>query len=324
MKLQSVNLLLAGAFLLLSGCVSSKKYKDLELVKNHYQEEYEGLVKVRGENQKLNDDLRVCQTELRKAYSDQEDLKRRIERMEADNLALNASYDRLVEQNRALLSTTSDEKQTLEARLASKEQTLDEKEREMATIRFELDQREANLAELRRNLDERERRINELESMLNASQAQMTALRARINEALLGFTAADLTVSERDGKLYVSLSQNLLFKTGSDKIDPKGVQAIRQVAEVLKQNPDIDINVEGHTDSDGSADRNWDLSVSRATSVVKVLTSTGVESSRITASGRAFFQPVAPNDTPANKALNRRTEIILSPKLDQLFQLIRN
>lgn len=323
MKLQQLTLFISLAVLLTS-CVSSKKYKDLELVKNHYQEEYEVLVKVRGENQKLNDDLRGCEAELRKAYTEQENLKQRIERMVEDNKALTESYNRLVEQNRALLSTTSDEKQSLEERLAQKEKMLDEKEREMANIRYELDQRESNLAELRRSLDERERRINELEAMLNSSQEQMTSLRNRINESLLGFTAADLTVSERDGKLYVSLSQNLLFKTGSDKIDPKGVQAIRQVAEVLKQNPEIDINVEGHTDSDGSAERNWDLSVSRATSVVKVITDAGVEPSRVTASGRAFYQPVAPNDSVDNKARNRRTEIILSPKMDLLFQLIQN
>lgn len=323
MKFQHLFLFI-GLAVLLTSCVSSKKYKDLELVKNHYQEEYEALVKVRGENQKLNDDLRACEAELKKAYTEQEDLKQRIERMEEDNKALTESYNRLVDQNRALLSTTSDEKQSLEERLAQKEMMLDEKEREMANIRYELDQREANLAELRRSLDERERRINELESLLSASQEQMSALRNRINESLLGFTAADLTVSERDGKLYVSLSQNLLFKTGSDKIDPKGVQAIRQVAEVLKQNPDIDINVEGHTDSDGSADRNWDLSVSRATSVVKIITAAGVEPSRVTASGRAFYQPVAPNDSADNKGRNRRTEIILSPKLDLLFQLIQN
>jgi chemotaxis protein MotB len=151
----------------------------------------------------------------------------------------------------------------------------------------------------------------------------MAQLRTNLNQALLGFTAADMSISEKDGKLYVSLSQNLLFKTGSDQIDFRGKNALKQVAEALNANPDIDIMVEGHTDSDGAPAANWDLSVRRATAVVKILSDFGVSPARMTAAGRGLYAPVAPNDSAANKALNRRTDIILSPKLDQLYQMIK-
>jgi len=150
----------------------------------------------------------------------------------------------------------------------------------------------------------------------------LTGLRSKVNQALLGFTDADLSVSERNGKIYVSLSQNLLFATNSDNIDWKGKKAIRSLADVLKQNPDINITVEGHTDPDGSPAKNWDLSVRRATAVVKILTETNVNAERITASGRSFYYPIASNATAAGKAKNRRTEIILSPRLDQLYKII--
>src|SRR5699024_8631452 len=127
---------------------------------------------------------------------------------------------------------------------------------------------------------------------------------------------------QKNGKVYVSLSQNLLFATGSDRLDPKGVDAIKKLAEVLKNHEKIDIVVEGHTDDVGSVNRNWQLSTERALSVLKVLQDNQVNPDRLTASGRAFYAPVAPNDSDNNRALNRRTEIILSPDLSNLFKLV--
>jgi chemotaxis protein MotB len=120
------------------------------------------------------------------------------------------------------------------------------------------------------------------------------------------------------------MSQNLLFSSGSEDIDWRGKQALMQVAEALKTNTDFEVVVEGHTDSDGTAARNWDLSVLRATSIVKELTKYGVEPARIVAAGRGFYAPVAPNNTQQGKALNRRSEIILTPKLDDLYRIIQN
>ena len=132
----------------------------------------------------------------------------------------------------------------------------------------------------------------------------------------------------KNGKVYVSLSEQLLFKSGSTKVDPKGQEALKKLATALKGNQDVNVLVEGHTDNvpvrgvvNGAKD-NWDLSVLRATEITRILTEAGLSDSQVTPSGRAQYVPVAANDTPANKALNRRTEIILTPKLDELFQIL--
>jgi len=142
-------------------------------------------------------------------------------------------------------------------------------------------------------------------------------------KALTGFQASDLSVAERDGKIYVSLSQDLLFASGSDQIDVKGKDAISKLAGALKGNKDFLINVEGHTDAQGSVDKNWDLSVRRATSVVKILTGAGLDPKVITASGRALYDPLSENESAEGRAKNRRTEIILAPRLNELYQLVR-
>jgi len=121
----------------------------------------------------------------------------------------------------------------------------------------------------------------------------------------------------------VSMSQQLLFRSGSNKLDREGRRAIRQLAQVLRNNQDIDIIVEGHTDTDGETGENWDLSVLRATTVVKELTDNGVDPRRLTASGRAFYEPVASNNSASGKAQNRRTEIIITPKLEELMDLVK-
>lgn len=160
-----------------------------------------------------------------------------------------------------------------------------------------------------------------MEKAIADKEARLRTIRDRFNQALLGFSEADLAC-EKNGKVYVSLSQNLLFASGSKTINNQGKQAIAQLATVLKANKDINITVEGHTDTDGEAAFNWDLSVGRATTVVKELAINGVAAERIIAAGRGEFYPIATNDTAAGKAQNRRTEIILTPKLEGLYELI--
>jgi len=147
-------------------------------------------------------------------------------------------------------------------------------------------------------------------------------IRSNVNQAMSNFRVEDLKVEEKNGKLYLSLSQELLFKSGSDDLDWNGRKALQQLAAALNKNPDVAILVEGHTDTDGSAELNWDLSVKRATTVAKSLIAYGVDPRRVTAAGRGYYAPVAPNTTAAGKAQNRRTEIVLSPQLDQLYQIM--
>lgn len=164
---------------------------------------------------------------------------------------------------------------------------------------------------------------------LKQQEEAMAQLRHKLESALLGFRDKGLSVEVRNGKVYVTLQESLLFKSGKWDVNDEGQKAIKEIAKVLETNLDIDILVEGHTDNvpfrgSGQVKDNWDLSVMRATSIVKhILENKGVNGDRLTAAGRADFDPVASNDTPEGRAKNRRTDIILSPKLDLIYELIK-
>jgi chemotaxis protein MotB len=179
------------------------------------------------------------------------------------------------------------------------------------------------------SLAAREQRVKELEGVISAQQAKSDELRTKLNSALSNFNSSELSVTQRDGKVYVSLSQELLFASGSTEVNKKGKDALASLAGVLARNSDVQIAVEGHTDNvpfkgTGAMRDNWDLSVLRATSIVKLLTTGGVDARRVTASGHGEYVPVSDNSTTDGKAKNRRTEIILSPKLDDLYNLLKN
>ena len=303
-------------------CVPTKKYNDLASQNNQFRREKDSLNKIVDDNRYLQYDVKRLEAQLEKATEEKESLAERFQALSQNNQDLLNRFDQMVAQNQALLATTSDEKQALIDSLAAKQVALDQRERELQRIEEDLARKEALFNEASTKFNEYELQVQSLTEMLENQQAKMNALRLKINQALHSFTDTDLTVSEKDGKIYVSLSQNLLFATGSTSIDWKGKKAIIQLAEVLNANPEIEIEVEGHTDATGSANQNWDLSVRRATAVVKVLTGQNVDPKRITASGRALYDPVESNATSAGKAKNRRTEIILSPKLDELYQII--
>ncbi|MBX3042198.1 MAG: flagellar motor protein MotB [Candidatus Kapabacteria bacterium] len=184
------------------------------------------------------------------------------------------------------------------------------------------------LEELQKDIADREKRIEEIKLKLEERDRFLTALRERIQRAMAGVEEGGLSVYVKDGKLYVSLSNKLLFKTGSTVIDKTGLDALLQLAVVLNQQEDINILVEGHTDNQpitaqaGRFKDNWDLSVMRATEVVRYLTVDGkVNPKRIIASGRGEFFPIQDGDSPEERATNRRTEIILTPNIDILFDL---
>ncbi len=190
-----------------------------------------------------------------------------------------------------------------------------------------MQQKTAELEAKERLLRERENTLNELQEMLARQDSITKRLNDIIRNALLGFQSDELSVEVKNGKVYVSMSDKLLFRSGSAAIEDKGKEAIKVLAEVLKKNPDIDILVEGHTDNvpirTAVYRDNWDLSVARATSIVRILTDDyNIKPTRLTASGRGEFSPRASNETAEGKAMNRRTEIILSPKLEEIMQLL--
>lgn len=230
--------------------------------------------------------------------------------------------------------------ESLEQRLARLRADTASLNGQLADLRAKYSEMDGNYAKLRSNssneinklsedLKKREQRLKEVEEVLRKRDEATNKLKAKLQEALLGFAKSGLTVEVRNGKVYVSLTDKLLFPSGSIIIDEKGKQALTQLAGVLKQQPEINIAVEGHTDSQkitnlGQIKDNWDLSVLRATSVVRFLTEEQkVESVRMTATGKGEFQPLAPNTSAENRSKNRRIEIVLSPKLDELYDLIK-
>ena len=187
----------------------------------------------------------------------------------------------------------------------------------------------SEIRKLADDLKKREARLKEVEDILRKRDEATNALKNKLQKALLGFQQSGLSVDIRNGKVYVSLTDKLLFSSGSIIIDDKGKLALQELAKVLKTQPEINISVEGHTDNQrvvnlGQIKDNWDLSVLRATSVVRFLTETEkIEHNRITATGKGEYQPIEEGTSADIRSRNRRIEIVLSPKLDELYNLIK-
>ena len=175
-------------------------------------------------------------------------------------------------------------------------------------------------------LEAERKRLTDMRRLLDQQRMALENIRQKMTDALVGFNSNELSVFTKNGKVYVSLQENLLFPSGSAVVNPKGKEALSKLAQVLNTNPDISVLIEGHTDSvpiKGRYEDNWALSTARATAIVRLLTNTyKVDPTRVTASGRSKYEPVDTNETPEGRQHNRRTEIILAPKLDELMRLI--
>ncbi len=248
--------------------------------------------------------------------------KKKYDTLQADRLKLSDKYDSLYIRFRSLAAKHDS--------LSAKNKDLEKKKKEL----LELNQTELQRlnAELQQKIDSLEKSkaiITELQAAIEKQKQASQLLLAKIKAALTSFTSDELTVEMRDGKIYVSLSEKLLFKSGSATVDKKGIQALAKVGEVLSKQTDIDIVVEGHTDNvplKGEVIKdNWDLSVMRATAIARILTNDyGVDPKQVIPSGRADKFPIAENTTPEGRAKNRRTEIILAPKISELMKIIEN
>jgi chemotaxis protein MotB len=221
------------------------------------------------------------------------------------------------------------ETQNLLAELQAAQKNLQDKENIMRQLEQNLDTKKSNLDELNFELEKRNARLVELEKVLDAQKRIATDLKNKVSEALLGFENNGLTVTNKDGKVYVSLDEKLLFKTASWDIDANGKTALKKLAGVLEKNPDIQVTIEGHTDnvpykpSASELDDNWDLSVKRATTVVRVLLEgSRIDPKRLTAAGRSEYLPMDSRSTADARQKNRRTEVVLTPDLSELYKLI--
>lgn len=218
------------------------------------------------------------------------------------------------------------------ANLASRVQSLEETVGKLQgnVVGLNEQNRDANaqLNMSKEQIAQQQARLRQLQSLIDLQRQNTEALRKKIADALVGFNSNELSISMKNGKVYVSMQESLLFPSGSAVVNPKGKEALSKLAEVLNANQNINVNVEGHTDSVPIHNKlyadNWALSVARATSIAHTMIDNyNVSAARITASGRSEYDPVSTNSTETGRALNRRTEIILEPKLDELMQLIR-
>lgn len=321
------------AFTLLT-CVPPKQFRDIQRQNNDCKEERDIL---RGENEKLtvdNNELRseieVINENISKLIEDS--LRKNDELAEISGLydQLKKRYQDLSGSHETIIKGSESEIKKLLSQLKETQEDLYDKEDELNIISRTLDDKKANLDRLQSELNKRNTRLIELESILAKKDSAVSALKYKVSQALLGFENQGLTVSQKNGKVYVSLEEKLLFKSGSTEVDAKGVDALKKLVKVLEQNPDINIMIEGHTDDvpviPGSAFQdNWDLSVQRATAIVRILLEgTKINPKRLTASGKGEFMPVDPGKTPEARQKNRRTEIILTPKLDELFKILES
>lgn len=333
------KIVMATAIAGLTACVPSKQFQELK-------EKNQAICNERDSIKSLNEDLTVQTTELEAKV---EQLNQKLEKEAANKTTIRDSaqfykkqykvfktmYDDLNDETDKQTTSNEAELRQLMADLQVSKQDLLEKERDLKAKQQELDDRDAilvaldsNLNAQRRELAEKNRRVQELENILNQKDSSVRALKQKISQALLGFEDKGLTVEQRNGKVYVTMDEKLLFKSGKWDVDPKGQSAIKQIAGVLANNTDVNIMIEGHTDDvpmkgSGDIQDNWDLSAKRATAIVKLLIADGkVDPKRVSAAGRSQYAPIDPAKTAEARAKNRRTEIILTPKLDEIFRIL--
>lgn len=304
-----------------TSCVSKKVFNELET-------KFADLKKENRRTADLNDSITKAKSKLDLDYAT---LKANYDKTKAerDKLAidfaaaeknlktLQASYNALEKNSDESLKENMAKNRELLAQLEAKEKALAAEKERLNRLS----------ADLKKGTD----RVNELESIMAAKEAAMKKLKDALSKSLKAFEGKGLTVNQRDGKVYVSMENKLLFESGSWAVGSEGKKAVVAVGTVLAQNPDIAVLIEGHTDNDkfagavGQIENNWDLSTKRATAIVNILSENkAVKKENLTAAGRGEFAPLMSNDTPEGKAKNRRIEIILTPKLDEISKMLND
>ena len=314
-------------------CVSGKKYNSMQETSKQFMNERDAFktdnIGLEMTNKELEAKLALLEKEISTVTQDiataQSDRDKALE----DYNKVSVKYNELQNAQEDLIRGNVKETQRLLAELQAAQENLQKKEDLLRQLGQNLDTKKASLDELTFELEKRKARMAEMEKILDAQKKIVQDLKNKVSEALLGFENKGLTVTNKDGKVYISLDEKLLFKSASWDIDANGRNALKKLAGVLEKNPDIQITIEGHTDNvpynpgSGQLKDNWDLSVKRATTVVRVLLDgSKIHADRLTASGRSEYLPVDNRNTQDARQKNRRTEIILTPDLTELYQLI--
>ena len=307
---------------LTTSCVSKKIYQDLENKYADLKKEHNALsdenTTLKTDKNQLELDKNSLQTELDKVKSERDKLA-------ADYAATKKNFDNLKASYAALEKDSND---ALEANINKNRQLLAELEAKQKALTAEQDR----LNKLKKDLEASSTRLAELEKMMADKEAAMKKLKETLSKSLKAFEGKGLTVTEKDGKVYVSMENKLLFESGSWTVGSEGKKAVDLVGKVLGDNPEISVLIEGHTDNDkitgtigGGVENNWDLSTKRATAIVNILSANAkIKKENLTAAGRGEFAPLMSNETAEGKAKNRRIEIILTPKLDEISKMLND
>lgn len=310
--------LVAFLSLTLSSCVSKKVYQELEGKYNNLRESNLDLLKEKDDliasNTALSTEISDLKSKIIEVENQKAGLQNQVTSLQSKVKNLEESYNVLSNQSSKQLAEQAKKNQELLKELEAKE--------------LKLASESSRLEKLQKELKQRSEQIDELQSLIDAKEAQMQQLKDAISSALHNFEGKGLTVVHKNGKIYVSMENKLLFGSGSWAVGTEGKKAVEQLASVLSQNKDINVLIEGHTDdvpyTGTTVIDNWDLSVKRATAIVRILEDKGVKPQQITAAGRSEFVPVDSNKTSEGKAKNRRIEIILAPNLDQISKLLKD
>ena len=303
-----------------TSCVSSKLYKELEGKYTNLKNDYDSLnadsESVLSDKNALQNQFDQLQNEYDATVLERNQLQQDVTALQKKYDALNDSYTALEQNSSKAIADNVQKNRELLAQLDAKEVALAAENN--------------RLLKLEADMQERSQRIAELEALIASKDQAMRDLKDAISKALTAFEGKGLTVEQRDGKVYVSMENKLLFKSGSWAIGFEGRTAIEQLGSVLADNPEIAVLIEGHTDDDpfssgGQIANNWDLSTKRATAIVQILIENeSINPESLTAAGRGEYAPIASNKTTEGKAKNRRIEVVLTPKLDEISKLLNN
>lgn len=318
--MKSLSIVLC-TMLVVASCVSSKKFKALQEQQRICTEE---LAKFKESSELFQSTSEILQAKLDTANKTIAALRLDTARLGNSKRSLTRELGNSMKELDELTKTFERYKSTGQKETSALQKQLEQKTKELQKKSEDLVGLEAELRNKQQLLEERERRVNELEDLLKRQEDALKLLKKKVTDALIGFENQGLKVEQKNGKIYVSMEAKLLFKSGSIVVESEGKKALQQIGKALENEKDLEIVVEGHTDTDklNSASfprNNWELSVLRATSVVEILLANSkMNPAKLIAAGRSEFQPVDPMD----KAKNRRIEIIISPNLDELFDII--
>lgn len=316
----------------LSSCVTPKIHNALvaehEATQSALMQEEKKVLALSGTLEEKEDAIIALQAQIGVLKEEAAQNETSLKALQNKYDELSDAYDLLTSKNSRYMAEKAKETKQLLVQLEETQSELFAKEDELNKLAASLGAKEEELAKAQAELDARSARVSELEAIINKKDSIVTALKQSISKALIGLEGDGLTIEQRNGKVYVSLEEDLLFASGKYAVNSSGIAALDKLAAALAPQKELEILVEGHTDSiplsgRGAVKDNWDLSVMRATAVVKVLTKNqNLNPLQLTAAGRAEFMPIANNTSVSGRSANRRIEIILAPNLDDLFELL--